>query len=382
MFDDIDTNSSKLGATQSEKNKKLASILKSISELDFSIDHGEIDVFGDAYEYLMAMYASNAGKSGGEFFTPQEVSDLLAKLVVLNQTDINKAYDPACGSGALLLKVRKEYNKEIDLYGQEINLTSYNLARINLLLHNIGFNHIYLAHGDTLISPCEDHKKDEPFDAIVSNPPYSIKWEGDNNPLLINDDRFTPAGVLAPKSKADFAFIMHSLAWLSQKGVGAIVIFPGILYRSGAEAKIRQYLCDQNYIDSIIALSDNLFFGTNIATCIMVLKKNKVDSSVLFIDASKEFQKVTNKNKLSSQNIATILELFKNRQSIKHIAHLASYEQIKDNDYNLSVSSYVEPEDKRQSIDIKQLNTELKEIVAKCTLLRTQIEAIVQSLEA
>ena len=268
-----------------------------------------IDAFGDAYEYLMGMYASNAGKSGGEYYTPQEVSELLTKLTLVGKTEVNKVYDPACGSGSLLLKFAKilgKNNVRNGFYGQEINITTYNLCRINMFLHDIDFDKFDIAHGDTLTDPA--HWDDEPFEAIVSNPPYSIKWEGDNSQILINDSRFSPAGVLAPKSKADLAFIMHSLSWLASNGTAAIVCFPGVMYRSGAEQKIRKYLIDNNYIDCIIQLPDNLFYGTSIATCIMVLKKSKIDNKVLFIDASKEFVKVTNSNKMTEKHIDDIVE--------------------------------------------------------------------------
>ena len=341
-----------------------------------------IDAFGDAYEYLMGMYASNAGKSGGEYFTPQEVSELLTRLAVVGKTEVNKVYDPACGSGSLLLKAAKILGKENirqGFWGQEINLTTYNLCRINMFLHDIDFEKFNIACEDTLISP--QHWDDEPFEVIVSNPPYSIKWAGDENPLLINDPRFSPAGVLAPKSKADLAFIMHSLSWLATGGTAAIVCFPGIMYRGGAEQKIRKYLIDNNYVDCVIQLPDNLFYGTSIATCIMVLKKSKTDSSVLFIDASKECVKVTNNNKLTDQNITNIVNEFTTRAEAAHFAHLASYDEIVQNDYNLSVSTYVEAEDTREVVDIVKLNAELKEIVAREQVLREEIDRIIAEIE-
>lgn len=341
-----------------------------------------IDAFGDAYEFLMGMYASNAGKSGGEYYTPQEVSELLTKLTVVGKKEVNKVYDPACGSGSLLLKFAKVLGKDKvrqGFFGQEINLTTYNLCRINMFLHDIDFDKFNIACEDTLISP--QHWDEEPFEAIVSNPPYSIKWVGDDNPLLINDTRFLPAGVLAPKSKADMAFIMHSLSWLATNGTAAIVCFPGILYRGSAEQKIRKYLIDNNFIDAIIQLPDNLFFGTSIATCIMVIKKSKSDNNVLFIDATKECEKVTNNNKLTDKNIEQILKYFTDRKDEKYICALVSNKTIGDEqNYNLSVSTYVEKEDTRVRVDIKELNKQIREIVARENVLRQEIDKIIQAL--
>lgn len=383
LFDDIDVNSNKLGATVIKRNEKLVKLLDGIGEMKLGgFQDNTIDAFGDAYEYLMSMYASNAGKSGGEFFTPQEVSELLTRLATVGKTEVNKVYDPACGSGSLLLKAAIILGKENihnGFYGQEINLTTYNLCRINMFLHDIDFDKFDIANEDTLISP--RHWDDEPFEVIVSNPPYSIKWAGDENPLLINDSRFAPAGVLAPKSKADLAFIMHSLSWLAANGTAAIVCFPGVMYRGGAEQKIRKYLIDNNFIDCIIQLPSNLFFGTSIATCIMVLKKNKTDTNVLFIDATNECVKVTNNNKLTEDNIKNIVTAFSSRKEKKYYAHLASYEEVKANDYNLSVSTYVEQKDTREKIDIVKLNTEIKQIVAREQALREEIDKIIQEIE-
>ena len=328
------------------------------------------------------MYASNAGKSGGEYYTPQEVSELLTKIALGNKTEVNKVYDPACGSGSLLLKAAKILGKENvrqGFYGQEINLTTYNLCRINMFLHDIDFDKFNIANEDTLLSP--QHWDEEPFEVIVSNPPYSTKWEGDSNPLMINDPRFSPAGVLAPKSKADLAFIMHSLAWLSTNGTASIVCFPGVMYRGGAEQKIRKYLVDNNYIDCIIQLPDNLFYGTSIATCIMVLKKSKQDSSVLFIDATKECVKVTNSNKLTVENIEAIYSCYMERLEKEHFSKVVTYDEIAVQDYNLSVSTYVEQEDTREVIDIKELNREISEIVAREQVLRDEIEKIIAEIE-
>ena len=383
LFDDIDVNSNKLGATVAKRNDKLVKILNGIADIKLDdYKSNSIDAFGDAYEFLMSMYASNAGKSGGEFFTPQEVSELLTRLAVVGKTSVNKVYDPACGSGSLLLKSAKILGKENvrnGFFGQEINLTTYNLCRINMFLHDIGYDKFNIACEDTLTNP--QHWDDEPFEVIVSNPPYSIKWAGDENPLLINDPRYSPAGVLAPKSKADFAFIMHSLSWLATNGTASIVCFPGILYRGGAEQKIRRYLVDNNFIDCIIQLPDNLFFGTSIATCIMVLKKSKKDNSVLFIDASKECVKVTNNNKLTDENIEHIVKIFTDRKDIDYVAKLVSNTEIEENDYNLSVSTYVEKEDTREKIDIEELNKQIEEIVAKEQVLRDEIDKIVKEIE-
>ena len=383
LFDDIDVNSNKLGATVAKRNDKLVKILNGIADIKLDdYKSNSIDAFGDAYEFLMSMYASNAGKSGGEFFTPQEVSELLTRLAVVGKKSVNKVYDPACGSGSLLLKSAKILGKENvrnGFFGQEINLTTYNLCRINMFLHDIGYDKFDIACEDTLTNP--QHWDDEPFEVIVSNPPYSIKWAGNDNPLLINDPRYSPAGVLAPKSKADFAFIMHSLSWLATNGTASIVCFPGIFYRGGAEQKIRKYLVDNNFIDCTIQLPDNLFFGTSIATCIMVLKKSKKDNNILFIDASKECVKVTNNNKLTDENIEHIVKIFTDRKDIDYVAKLVSNTEIGENDYNLSVSTYVEKEDTREKIDIIELNKQIEEIVAREQVLRDEIDRIVTEIE-
>lgn len=383
LFDDIDVNSNKLGATVAKRNANLVKLMNGIASMGLgNYKDNSIDAFGDAYEYLMSMYASNAGKSGGEFFTPQEVSELLTRMAVAGKNEVNKVYDPACGSGSLLLKAAKILGKENvrqGFFGQEINLTTYNLCRINMFLHDIDYDKFDIAHEDTLINP--QHWDDEPFEVIVSNPPYSIKWEGEDNPVLINDPRFSPAGVLAPKSKADLAFIMHSLAWLATNGTAAIVCFPGIMYRGGAEKKIRQYLIDNNFIDCIIQLPSNLFYGTSIATCIMVLKKNKTDNKTLFIDASAEFVKVTNNNKLTEENIHKIVDAFVSRADTEHFARCVPYEEIAENDYNLSVSTYVEQKDTREVIDIVKLNAEIEQIVAREQVLRDEIAKIIAEIE-
>jgi type I restriction enzyme M protein len=387
LFDDLDVNSSKLGPTVARRNEKLVKLLDAIGDLPLSSGSGSfsnntIDLFGDAYEYLMQMYASTAGKSGGEFYTPQEVSELLARITVVGKTEVNKVYDPACGSGSLLLKFAKVLGHEMvrqGFFGQEINLTTYNLCRINMFLHDVNFEKFDIAHGDTLTDPA--HWDDEPFEAIVSNPPYSIKWDGDANPLLINDPRFAPAGVLAPKSKADLAFTLHILSWLAVNGTAAIVEYPGVLYRGGAEQKIRQYLIDNNYVDAVIQLPPDLFFGTTIATCIIVLKKSKHDNATLFIDASAEFVRNGNKNKLTEAHRQKILDAFVARQNIDHFVRLVDNVEIADNGYNIAVSSYVEQKDEREAVDIKTLNAEIARIVARQSELRMQIDAIVADLE-
>lgn len=383
LFDDIDVNSNKLGATVAKRNDKLVKLLDGIGNMNLgNYQDNTIDAFGDAYEYLMSMYASNAGKSGGEFFTPQEVSELLTRIAVIGKTEVNKVYDPACGSGSLLLKSAKVLGKDNvrqGFFGQEINITTYNLCRINMFLHDIDYDKFDIANEDTLLSP--QHWDDEPFEVIVSNPPYSIKWEGDDNPVLINDPRFSPAGVLAPKSKADLAFVMHALSWLATNGTAAIVCFPGIMYRGGAEKKIRKYLIDNNYIDAIIQLPDNLFYGTSIATCIMVMKKAKTDNKVLFIDASKECKKVTNNNKLTDENIAKIVDEVASREDVDYFARLVPYDEIKEQEYNLSVSTYVEQEDTREVIDIKELNSQIEQIVARENVLREEIDKIIKEIE-
>ena len=383
LFDDVDVNSNKLGGTVAKRNEKLVKLINGVGEMKLGdYKDNTIDAFVDAYEFLMGMYASNAGKSGGEYYTPQEVSELLTRLTVIGKAEVNKVYDPACGSGSLLLKFAKILGKENvrqGFFGQEINITTYNLCRINMFLHDIDFDKFEIEHGDTLIDPL--HWDEEPFEAIVSNPPYSIKWDGDSNPLLINDPRFSPAGVLAPKSKADLAFIMHSLSWLATNGTAAIVCFPGILSRSGAEQKIRKYLVDNNFVDCIIQLPKNLFFGTAIDTCIMVLKKSKTENKTLFIDASKEFIKVTNNNKLDEKNIERIIDTYKHHTGEEYFAELVENDKIAEQDYNLSVSSYVALEDTREVVDIKVLNAEIEKIVARGDVLRKEIAEIIAEIE-
>jgi type I restriction enzyme M protein len=383
LFDDFDVNSSKLGATVAKRNEKLVKLLNAIGDLPLgSFADNTIDLFGDAYEYLMQMYASNAGKSGGEYYTPQEVSELLARITVAGKDTVNKVYDPACGSGSLLLKFAKVLGKDKvrqGYFGQESNLTTYNLCRINMFLHDVNYERFDIALGDTLIDP--HHWDEEPFEAIVSNPPYSTKWEGDANPLLINDPRFAPAGVLAPKSKSDLAFAMHMLSWLAVNGTAAIVEFPGVLYRGGAERRIRKYLIDNNYVDTVIQLPPDLFFGTTIATCIIVLRKSKTEAKTLFIDASGEFVRSGNKNKLSVTNQQRILDAYTARQDVEHFCRLVDNSDIAENDYVISVSSYVEAEDTREEVDILALNSEIAQIVARQAALRDALDALVAEIE-
>lgn len=385
LFADFDTTSNRLGNTVKDKNKRLSSVLKGVEGLDFGDFQGShIDLFGDAYEFLISNYAANAGKSGGEFFTPQHVSKLIAQLAMHKQTSVNKIYDPACGSGSLLLQAKKHFDDHIvqeGFFGQEINHTTYNLARMNMFLHNINYDKFDIQLGDTLTEP---HFRDsKSFDAIVSNPPYSVKWIGSGDPTLINDERYAPAGVLAPNSKADFAFVLHALSYLSSKGRAAIVCFPGIFYRGGAEQKIRKYLIDNNYVESVISLAPNLFFGTTIAVNILVLAKNKPDTDIQFIDASGEdfFKKETNNNVMLDEHIQKIMDTFDSKQDVTHIAQSVAQQKVAENDYNLSVSSYVEPKDTREVIDIVSLNAEIETTVRKIDQLRADIDGIVAEIE-
>ena len=385
LFADFDTTSNRLGNTVKHKNERLTKVLKGVAGLPLVFEDNEGDLFGDAYEFLISNYAANAGKSGGEFFTPQHVSKLIAKLAMHKQTSVNKIYDPAAGSGSLLLQAKKHFDDHViedGFFGQEINYTTYNLARMNMFLHNINYDKFNIQHGNTLEDP---HFGDEkPFDAIVSNPPYSVKWIGSDDPTLINDDRFAPAGVLAPKSKADFAFVLHALHYLSAKGRAAIVCFPGVFYRGGAEQKIRKYLVDNNYVETVISLPPNLFFGTTIAVNILVLAKNKTDPAVQFIDATGEefFRKGTNNNFMEDRHIAEIMTMFDSKESVPHVAETVSYGTIVEKDYNLSVSAYVEPKDTRETVDIAKLNADLETTVAKIDRLRADIDAIVAEIEA
>lgn len=385
LFADFDTTSNRLGNTVKDKNARLAAVIKGIEGLDFgNFEDNQIDLFGDAYEYLISNYAANAGKSGGEFFTPQSVSKLIAKLATHGLTTINKIYDPAAGSGSLLLQAKKQFDNHViqeGFFGQEINHTTYNLARMNMFLHNVNYDKFNIALGDTLRDP--QFIDDKPFDAIVSNPPYSVNWIGSDDPTLINDDRFAPAGVLAPKSKADFAFVLHALSYLSGKGRAALVCFPGIFYRGGAEQKIRKYLVDNNFVETIISLAPNLFYGTSIAVNILVLSKHKTDTRTQFIDASGEkfFKKITNNNILENEHIEKIMEIFDSKKDVEYIAKSIDNKLIAENDYNLSVSSYVETKDNREKVDIKKLNAEISKTVENINALRADIDAIIKEIE-
>ena len=386
LFADFDTTSNRLGSTVKDKNIRLAHVLKGVAGLEFGdFDDSQIDLFGDAYEFLISSYAANAGKSGGEFFTPQHVSKLIAQLAMHKQTTVNKIYDPAAGSGSLLLQAKKHFDAHIieeGFFGQELNHTTYNLARMNMFLHNINYDKFNIQQGNTLTDP--HFGDDKPFDAIVSNPPYSVKWIGSDDPTLINDDRFAPAGVLAPKSKADFAFVLHVLSYLSSKGRAAIVCFPGIFYRGGAEQKIRKYLVDNNFVETVISLPPNLFYGTTIAVTILVLSKHKPDTNTQFIDASGEdfFKKAANNNFMEDGHIAAIMELFDRKENAPHVAASVPYEKIAANDYNLSVSSYVEAKETKEAIDINELHAEIKTTVVKIDQLRTDIDAIIAEIDA
>ncbi len=386
LFADFDTTSTRLGNTVENKNSRLAAVIKGVAELNFgNFEENKIDLFGDAYEFLISNYAANAGKSGGEFFTPQNVSKLIAQLAMHGQTSVNKIYDPAAGSGSLLLQAKKHFDNHIieeGFFGQEINHTTYNLARMNMFLHNINYDKFNIALGNTLIDP---HFGDEkPFDAIVSNPPYSVTWIGADDPTLINDDRFAPAGVLAPKSKADFAFVLHALSYLSAKGRAAIVCFPGIFYRGGAEQKIRKYLVDNNFVETVISLAPNLFYGTSIAVNILVLSKHKTDNKTQFIDVSGEdfFKKVTNNNMLEDGHIEKIIALFDSKEDVPHVAKSVDNNKIAENDYNLSVSSYVEAKDNKEKVDIADLNAKISKTVEKINKLRADIDNIIKEIEA
>lgn len=385
LFADFDTTSNRLGNTVEEKNRRLAAVIKGVESLDFgNFEDNEIDLFGDAYEFLISNYAANAGKSGGEFFTPQNVSKLIARLAMSGLASVNKIYDPACGSGSLLLQAKKQFDAHLiedGFFGQEINHTTYNLARMNMFLHNINYDKFDIALGNTLLNP--QYGDEKPFDAIVSNPPYSVNWVGSDDPTLINDDRFAPAGVLAPKSKADFAFVLHALSYLSARGRAAIVCFPGIFYRGGAEQKIRKYLVDGNFVETVIALPPNLFYGTGISVNILVLSRHKADTKTQFIDASGEdfFKKQTNNNVLTDEHIERIVDIFDRKEPVEYVAALVDNSKIAENGYNLSVSSYVEAKDTREVIDIARLNAEVKQTVKRIDALRADIDAIIKELE-
>ncbi len=389
LFEGMNFNDSQIfGDTVPERNKYIVKILDGIASMDLGgFSEHSIDVFGDAYEFLMTMYASNAGKSGGEFFTPQQVSRLLALIATRGKNKITNVYDPACGSGSLLMQVAKVIGKDNvtdGFYGQETEPTTHRLCRMNLFLHGISPHKFDIHKGDTLLYPSEFHKSRKPFEVAVSNPPYSTKWDGDENPVLVSDERFAPAGALAPKNAADFAFIMHTLSWLAPNGTAAIVCFPGIFYRTNkAESTIRKYLMENNFVDAVIDLPPNLFFGNNtIAVTILVLKKNKTnDNTVLFIDGKDQFIKDGNKNRLTDENIDNIFKLYCDRKDVPHRAAVVPFEKIREEGFNLSVSTYVEPEDKREKVDIKKLNAEIAEIVKRESELREAVDTFVKEYE-
>ena len=401
LFTDVDLNSNKLGANTDERNRRLQKLMRSIGGLKLGTymtdrvgsigrERGmgsTVDIFGDAYEYLMTMYAANAGKSGGEYFTPPEVSELLARIVTEDRVRKPprgewRCYDPTCGSGGLLLKFLKilGYRADVTLHGQEKNITTYNLCRVNMLLHGMPYEKLFIRCGDTLLKPDPDLDERKPFDAIVSNPPYSLKWVGENSEEMKNDARFQGPGRLAPKGKADLAFVMHSLRYLSDDGIAAIVCFPGVLYRTGAEAKIREWMVENGHIDAIIQLPGKLFFGTGITTAIVVLKKGLSDGKTLFVDASKYFVPSTNSNKLSQENIQDIMKILLDRKDVDHVAKLADKSMIREQEYNLSVSMYVEKEDASEKIDIDILEAEISDTVNREDALRSEIDAIVAGL--
>lgn len=393
LFDDFVLDSNKLGVSPAARHENLLKLMDAVADMNLEkgYEDSENDAFGDAYEYLMGMYASDAGKSGGEYYTPQEVSELLVKIAMdgRDADKIRNVYDPACGSGSLLLKFKRELGKNskgLRFVGQEINLTTYNLCRMNMILHGVPVDEFSIAHGDTLTDPKHRNGKNpkfvEPFGAIVSNPPYSMKWKGEDDPTLKHDDRYTPASVLAPKSKADLAFTMHMLASLDEAGTAAIVEFPGVLYRSGAERTIREHLLIENRVDAVIQLPANLFYGTSIATCILVLKKGRrKDHSVLFVDASALFDKGKNQNILGKSHREKILEVLAVREEREHFSALVPVQTLLEQEANLAVSSWVEPEDTRERVDIVELNSRIENIVARQAQLRVEIDAIVARLE-
>ncbi|QCZ36599.1 type I restriction-modification system subunit M [Mycoplasma nasistruthionis] len=384
LFDTFDFNKSALGNNLSEKNEFFAYILKEINNIPIdSVEDSGIDVFGEVYEYLISAYGNDSNREAGAYFTPETVSVLLSKIVTNGKTEIDSIYDPTCGTGSLLLQTRKIHGEGFvknGYFGQEIKNESYNLARMNMFLHDLNFTEFKIRLGDTLKEPYFVNQK---FEAVVSNPPYSLKWNLDKNPVLLQDERFQNAGVLAPSSKADLAFVLHSLHYLSAKGVAAIVCFPGVFHRGGAEQKIRQYLVENNYIDTIIELPQNLFFGTGISTYILVMKKNKQnDRNIMFINASKLFKKEGKHNILTDENIAQIIDLFSSRKEEQYLSKIVTPDEIKENNYNLSVSNYVEIENTKPVIDIKELNAKIKATSKKINELRAEIDQIIEELES
>ena len=354
----MDLNNSKLGRGEAERTKLISTIMLKINDIDFHHEDAEIDVLGDAYEYLISNFAASAGKKAGEFYTPQQVSRILAKLVTINKSKLQNVYDPTCGSGSLLLRVGKE-TKVSSYYGQEFNSTTYNLARMNMLLHGVSFKHFDIKNADTLENP---KHKDMKFDAIVANPPYSAQWSADNK--FIEDERFSAYGKLAPKSKADFAFIQHMIFQLSDNGTMAVVLPHGVLFRGASEGTIREYLIkEKNYLDAVIGLPANIFYGTSIPTCILVFKKcRENEDNILFIDASKEFEAGKNQNRLRDEDVDKIIQTYINREEIEKYSHVASLQEVEENEYNLNIPRYVDTFEEEEEIDIKQVQQELKEL--------------------
>ena len=366
LFEDLDLTSTKLGRTEEAKNKLIAKVLYHLDNINFELKNHDRDVLGDAYEYLIGQFAAGAGKKAGEFYTPQEVSKILAKLVTVGKSRLKSVYDATCGSGSLLLRVAKEVEDVSNFYGQELNRTTYNLARMNMIMHDVHYRKFDIKQEDTLEHPQHlEHR----FEAIVANPPFSANWSA--NPLHLNDDRFSQYGKLAPSSKADFAFIQHMIYHLDDNGTMAIVLPHGVLFRGGAEGHIRQYLIeDRNYLDAVIGLPSNIFYGTSIPTCILVFKKCREHSdNILFIDASNDYEKAKNQNYLTNENIEKIIDTYANRKEIEKYSHLSSLDEIKENDYNLNIPRYVDTFEEEETIDLEKVSSELKalEIEMKTT---------------
>ncbi|KIO51606.1 type I restriction-modification system subunit M [Flavobacterium hibernum] len=378
LFSDMDLNSNNLGRTAEARNAIIVKVLVHLDEIDFKLEHTELDVLGDAYEYLIGQFASGAGKKAGEFYTPQEVSKILAKIVTTGKNRLKSVYDPTCGSGSLLLRVAREVKDVNNFYGQEMNRTTYNLARMNMILHGVHYLKFNIKQEDTLEHP--QHLNDMPFEAIVANPPFSANWSA--NPLFLNDDRFSQYGKLAPASKADFAFVQHMIYHLAENGTMAIVLPHGALFRGAAELHIRKYLIEQkNYLDAVIGLPANIFYGTSIPTCILVFKKcRETPDDILFIDASKEFEKVKNQNILRDEHITKIVETYRNRTVIEKYSHLASLKEVAGNDYNLNIPRYVDTFEEQEEIDIQKVMFEIKELEAKRANLDKEIDVYFKEL--
>ena len=377
LFSDIDLASPKLGKTADDKNRLISDVLVNLQGIDFGLNEAEdIDILGDAYEYMIGQFAAGAGKKAGEFYTPQEVSEILSEIVVTGKTRLKSVYDPTCGSGSLLLRTARGGNADT-IYGQEKNPTTFNLCRMNMLLHGIKYKDFEIHNGDTLEN---DELGEHQFDAVVANPPFSAEWTAAEK--FNNDDRFSKAGVLAPKSKADYAFILHMLYHLNDGGTMACVAPHGVLFRGAAEGKIRRFLIEKkNYIDAIIGLPANIFYGTSIPTCILVMKKcRQSDDNILFIDASKEFEKVKTQNKLRPEHIQKIIETYRTRAEIEKYSHCATLKEIEENDYNLNIPRYVDTFEEEEEIDIKAVMAEIKELESKRTELDAQIEFYLKEL--